>query len=104
LFFSATFPPAVQKLADGLLNKPTRIEVPSEPASKPDIEQRAIQVDVPRRTMLLKHLILEHKWRGVMVFVATKYASDHVADKLNRNGIHAASFHGELSQGARTQT
>lgn len=104
LFFSATFPPAVQKLSDSLLNNPTRIEVPPEPANKPDIAQRAIKVDVPRRTMLLKHLILEHKWRGVMVFVATKYASDHVADKLNRNGIHAASFHGELSQGARTQT
>jgi superfamily II DNA/RNA helicase len=39
-----------------------------------------------------------------MVFVATQYAADHVADKLNRNGIKAAPFHGELSQGARTQT
>jgi superfamily II DNA/RNA helicase len=104
LFFSATFPPAVQKLADGILHQPSRIEVLSEPSSKPDIVQRAIAVDVPRRTMLLKHLIQQHKWRGVMVFVATKYAADHVADKLNRNGIHAASFHGELSQGARTQT
>jgi superfamily II DNA/RNA helicase len=104
LFFSATFPPAVQKLADAMLHQPTRIEVLSEAVSAPDITQRAIKVDVPRRTMLLKHLILEHKWRGVMVFVATKYAADHVADKLNRNGIHAASFHGELSQGARTQT
>ncbi|NVM74657.1 superfamily II DNA/RNA helicase [Duganella sp. SG902] len=102
LFFSATFPPAVQALADRLLHQPSRIEVLAEPESKPDIRQRAISVDVPRRTMLLKHLILEHKWSGVMVFVATKYASDHVAEKLNRNGIRAASFHGELSQGART--
>nr|WP_315258261.1 DEAD/DEAH box helicase [uncultured Duganella sp.] len=104
LFFSATFPPAVQKLADNILRSPTRIEVLSEASGEPDITQRAISVDVPRRTMLLKHLIQEHKWRGVMVFVATKYASDHVADKLRRNGIHAESFHGELSQGARTQT
>jgi superfamily II DNA/RNA helicase len=104
LFFSATFPPAVQKLADTILNKPTRVEVLSAPADQPNITQRAIEVDVARRTMLLKHLILEHKWPAVMVFVATKYASDHVADKLNRNGIHAASFHGELSQGARTET
>ncbi|MYM36353.1 DEAD/DEAH box helicase [Duganella sp. FT50W] len=104
LFFSATFPPAVQKLADRLLREPTRIEVLSEASCEPAITQRAISVDVPRRTMLLKHLIEQHKWRGVMVFVATKYASDHVADKLRRNGIHAASFHGELSQGARTQT
>ncbi|WP_373987955.1 DEAD/DEAH box helicase [Duganella sp. BuS-21] len=104
LFFSATFPPAVQKLADTILNQPTRVEVLSAPADQPNIAQRAIEVDVARRTMLLKHLILEHKWPAVMVFVATKYASDHVADKLNRNGIHAASFHGELSQGARTET
>ncbi|MRW94060.1 DEAD/DEAH box helicase [Duganella sp. FT80W] len=104
LFFSATFPPAVQKLADSMLRQPTRIEVQSEAVSKPAITQRAISVDVPRRTMLLKHLILENKWRGVMVFVATQYATEHVADKLNRNGISAAPFHGELSQGARTQT
>jgi len=104
LFFSATFPPAVQTLADSMLRDPARIEVLSEPVSQPDILQRAIRVDVPRRTMLLKHLIQEHHWRGVMVFVATQYASEHVAEKLRRNGIHAAAFHGELSQGARTQT
>jgi len=104
LFFSATFPPAVQALADSMLHNPARIEVLSEPVSQPDIRQRAIKVDVPRRTMLLKHLIQEHQWRGVMVFVATQYASEHVAEKLRRNGIHAAAFHGELSQGARTQT
>ena len=104
LFFSATFPPAVQALADSMLHNPARIEVLSEPVSQPDIRQRAIKVDVPRRTMLLRHLIQEHQWRGVMVFVATQYASEHVAEKLRRNGIHAAAFHGELSQGARTQT
>jgi len=103
LFFSATFPPAVQALADGMLHLPARIEVLSEPASKPDILQRAIKVDVPRRTMLLKHLIQEHKWSRVLVFVATKYAAEHVADKLNRNGIRAGAFHGEFSQGARTE-
>jgi superfamily II DNA/RNA helicase len=103
LFFSATFPPAVQALADGMLHQPARIEVLSEPASKPDILQRAIKVDVPRRTMLLKHLIQEHKWSRVLVFVATKYAAEHVADKLNRNGIRAGAFHGEFSQGARTE-
>ncbi|HJU99132.1 MAG TPA: DEAD/DEAH box helicase [Burkholderiaceae bacterium] len=103
LFFSATFPPDVQALADRMLHQPARIEVLSEPVSKPDIAQRAIVVDAPRRTQLLKHLILEHKWPRVLVFVATKYAAEHVADKLQRNGIRAAAFHGEFSQGARTE-
>ncbi|NRR29802.1 DEAD/DEAH box helicase [Oxalobacteraceae bacterium] len=101
LFFSATFPPSVQALADSMLHQPTRVEVLGEPLSKPDIAQRAILVDVPRRTQLLKHLILQEKWGRVLVFVATKYAADHVADKLRRNGIDAGSIHGELSQGAR---
>jgi len=103
LFFSATFPPAVQALADRMLHQPTRIEVLSEPVSKPDIVQRAIHVDVARRTQLLKYLILVNDWSRVLVFVATKYAAEHVADKLRRNGIDAGAFHGEFSQGARTE-
>ncbi len=87
LFFSATFAPEVQALADTILRDPLRIEVEAIAHNKPDIEQRAIAVDVARRTMLLKHLILENKWSRVLVFVATKYAAEHVADKLQRNGI-----------------
>jgi superfamily II DNA/RNA helicase len=103
LLFSATFPPAVQSLAAALLRDPVRVEVPVEPASKPDILQRAIEVDPPRRTQLLRHLIQVNQWNGVLVFVATKYATEHVAEKLRKAGITATALHGELSQGARTQ-
>ncbi|MBB5366917.1 MULTISPECIES: DEAD/DEAH box helicase [unclassified Janthinobacterium] len=103
LFFSATFPDSVQALADTLLANPTRIEVASEPQDKPDIVQRAITVDVPRRTQLLRYLILQQQWERVLVFVATKYAAEHVADKLQRAGLHVGAFHGEFSQGTRSQ-
>ena len=39
----------------------------------------------------------------MLVFVAKKYAADHVADKLVRNGLEALSLHGDLSQGARSE-
>lgn len=104
LLFSATFPPAVHALAEKLLRDPFRIEAPSTPATAPAIAQRAIHVDAARRTQLLRHLIQEHGWTRVLVFVATKYSTEHVAEKLRRAGIKAAPFHGELSQGARTQT
>ena len=39
----------------------------------------------------------------MLVFVATKHAAEIVADKLRKAGIHAEPFHGELSQGKRTQ-
>jgi ATP-dependent RNA helicase RhlE len=72
-------------------------------AAVPEVEQRAIEVDVPRRTSLLRHLIDQCGWERVLVFVATRYTSEHVADKLRRQGLAAAAFHGDLSQGARTQ-
>ncbi|MBG6220621.1 MULTISPECIES: DEAD/DEAH box helicase [unclassified Janthinobacterium] len=103
LFFSATFPDSVQALADSLLKEPARIEVASEPQDQPDIVQRAITVDVPRRTQLLRYLILQQQWDRVLVFVATKYAAEHVADKLQRAGLHVGAFHGEFSQGTRSQ-
>jgi ATP-dependent RNA helicase RhlE len=103
LFFSATFPAAVQALADQLLRDPVRIDVAAEPDLAPDIVQRAIEVDAGRRTQLLRHMIETGEGGRILVFVATKYATEHVADKLCRAGIHAAAFHGELSQGARTQ-
>ena len=103
LLFSATFPPSVEALAAGLLRNPLRLEIPAEPATTPDILQRAIEVDPLRRTQLLRHLVQENKWSRVLVFLATKYATEHVAEKLRKAGLAATAFHGELSQGARTQ-
>jgi superfamily II DNA/RNA helicase len=101
LFFSATFPAAVQALAEGLLRDPVRVEVEATEANEPAILQRVIQVDEKRRTELLRHLITEQGWERVLVFVATQYATEHVAWKLHKNGIFATPFHGGLSQGAR---
>ncbi len=103
LLFSATYPEAVESLANDLLNNPVRITVESTVENTPDIIERAIEVDVPKRTPLLRHLIETHGWTRVLVFVATKYTTEHVAEKLRRAGIEAGALHGQLSQGARTK-
>ena len=103
LFFSATFPPDVQTLAQTLLRDPVRVEVAATPANEPGIVQRVIAVDAIKRTELLRHLLKENDWARVLVFVATKYAAEHVAWKLHKNGVFATPFHGDLSQGARTK-
>jgi len=102
LFFSATFPAAVATLADGLLRDAVVVQVEPSLSAAADIVQRAIEVDAPQRTQLLRHLVETEGWTRVLVFVATKYATEHVADKLLRAGLEAAPLHGELSQGART--
>ena len=103
LFFSATFPPAIETLAASMLTDPLRIEVQAAPQAAPDIVQRAIEVDPSRRTQLLRHLVQTEKFKRVLVFVATKHAAEIVADKLRKADIEAEPFHGELSQGKRNQ-
>ncbi|MEC5128591.1 DEAD/DEAH box helicase [Verrucomicrobiales bacterium BCK34] len=103
LLFSATFPPRVEALATRFQRDSVRIEIESEPTETAAIEQRAIRVDKAKRAPLLRHLIKTEKWERVLVFVATQYASEHVAGKLRVNGIEALSFHGDLSQGAREE-
>jgi superfamily II DNA/RNA helicase len=101
LLFSATFPPAVQGLAEAGLRDPVRISIESTEAQAPNIAQRAIAVDDKKRTALLRQLITEHPQQRMLVFVATRYACEHVANKLYLAGIFATAFHGEMSQGAR---
>jgi ATP-dependent RNA helicase RhlE len=104
LFFSATFPATVQALADGLLVQPRRIDLPATTATADAVVlQRAILVDSTRRATLLRHLIQEHAWQRVLVFVATQHAAERLAVKLHRGDLYATSFHGGLSQGARQQ-
>jgi superfamily II DNA/RNA helicase len=101
LLFSATFEPAVQGLAEALLREPVRISIAPTEAHTPNITQRAIAVDDKKRTAVLRHLITEHPQQRMLVFVATRYACEHVANKLYLAGIFATAFHGEMSQGAR---
>lgn len=71
------------------------------PASTIDL--RTIRLDQPRRTQALIKLLQDNvdEWDRVLVFVGTRYSSEHVARKLGRAGIAAAELHGKLDQEAR---
>ena len=101
LLFSATFPKSVEAIAHDILKEPKRIDIASEAIDAPAITQRAIRVDTDKRAPLLRHLLATEDWPRVLVFVASQYTADHVANKLRHHGIQALSFHGDLSQGAR---
>jgi superfamily II DNA/RNA helicase len=103
LFFSATFPPAVQTLARTMLKDPVRVDVLPDPQAPLEITHSAFAVDTGKRTQLLRHLISNNDWERVLVFVATKHAAEIVADKLRKAGLSAEPFHGVLSQGKRSQ-
>jgi ATP-dependent RNA helicase RhlE len=108
LLFSATFPAQVQQLARALLHDPLEVDVTAvatdtTTADTPDIEQHVYAVDEARKTPLLVHLIKQRDLRQVLVFVSAKKTADTLARVLVGHGIPAAAFHGDKSQGARTQ-
>ncbi len=102
LLFSATFAPEIEALAQRLLVNPVRVQVVSE-QTEPDIAERAIAVDAARRTMLLRHLYAQEKWKRALVFVATKHACNVLSMKLRVAGLSAEPLHGDLTQGKREQ-
>lgn len=69
----------------------------------PNINHRAIKLNEKDRTQALRQLIEQHRdeWDRILVFVGTRYTSEHVTRKLRRYGINAAELHGKLDQEAR---
>jgi superfamily II DNA/RNA helicase len=103
LFLSATFTPAVSAWAMALLQQPVRVDLRHAVDEQADITQRAFAVDAGSRTRLLRHLMASGGWTRVLVFVATQFSAEIVADKLRKAGILAEPLHGRLSQGKRSQ-
>ena len=103
LLFSATFSDDIKRLADGLLNSPTLIEVAQRNTASERIQQTIHFVDKGRKRELLSFLIGSENWRQVLVFTRTKHGANRLAKQLEEDGLTAAAIHGNKSQGARTK-
>lgn len=101
LFFSATMPPEIQKLAHVLLTNPAKVEVTPISSTVDAIEQSLYFVSKPDKPKLLLHLLKEQKIISALVFTRTKHGADKVVKFLHRNNITAAAIHGNKSQNAR---
>ncbi len=103
LFFSATMPPEVMGLVNGLLHDYARVAV--DPVSSPVevIKQSLYYVDKANKTKLLAHLMEERRITSALVFSRTKHGANRIAQDLQKRGISAAAIHGNKSQTARVQ-
>ena len=101
LLFSATFPEQVKVLTKELLKDPIEIQLQSADASS--LVQRVFTVNQGQKTALLAHLIKEHQWQQVLIFVNAKNGCEHLADKLSKRGVFVDVFHGDKGQGARNR-
>jgi ATP-dependent RNA helicase RhlE len=101
LFFSATMPPEIQKLADVLLNKPSKVEVTPVSSTVEAIEQSLYYVGKADKNKLLIHLLNDEDIKTALVFTRTKHGADKVVKVLHAHSITAAAIHGNKSQNAR---
>jgi ATP-dependent RNA helicase RhlE len=101
LFFSATMPPDVAKLADTILNNPARVEVTPVSSTADTIQQALYFVSKDDKRKLLAHILEDTRIKSVLVFSRTKHGADRVAKDLVKAGIQAEAIHGNKSQNAR---
>lgn len=103
ILFSATTDNEVDILIQKLLKDPVRIQVEGDNFTPDLIDQLAYRVIPENKGPFLRELINSGDWRQILVFTSSIRTADNVATKLSKNGIEAVAFHGDKSQGARTE-
>ena len=105
LFFSATMPDDITKLAASILRpNPVRVEVAPQSTPIERIHQELYRIDKRRKGALLKELLLAHpEMKKVLVFSRTKHGADKITRVLEKAGITCAAIHGNKSQNRRQE-
>jgi len=101
LFFSATMPQEITRLADQMLRNPARVAVTPQATTAERVNQRVIHVDKPAKAALLAEVLKAEPIDRVLVFTRTKHGADKVVKQLNRAGHAAEAIHGNKSQNQR---
>jgi ATP-dependent RNA helicase RhlE len=101
LFFSATMPPEILKLAGTILTNPATVEVTPASSTVDKIRQAVYFVDKSNKKNLLNHLLADKAIVSALVFTRTKHGADRVVKDLSKAGILAQAIHGNKSQNAR---
>ncbi len=103
LFFSATMPPDVRKLAMGILKDPKQLDIAPAEQKVDRIEQELFMVRRDRKRAMLNHWLENNPEGQVLIFTKTKRGADRVEEDLQEQGYRAVAIHGDKSQGARTR-
>lgn len=101
LFFSATMPDQIAKLADNMLYNPVRVEVTPVASTAERIEQHLYFVPKQEKHNLLVKLLLERKNQRCLIFTRTKHGADKITKALKKSNIHSSAIHGDKSQTSR---
>ena len=104
LFFSATMPPEIRRLADAFLMNPKEISVapPASPATT--VTQGIAIVSEMGKREALRRLIRSEDVKNAIIFCNRKRDVDVLFRSLTKHGFDAAALHGDMPQSKRTET
>jgi len=104
LFFSATMPTEIGKLAGELLKDPVKVSVTPQATTVQRISQSIIHIEQGRKRALLTEMFADPHYTRCLVFTKTKHGADKVAAYLEAGGVEAGAIHGNKSQPQRERT
>lgn len=101
LFFSATMPQEIIKLANSILHNPEKVSVTPVSSTVDIIQQYVYFVDKVNKNSLLVEILKDRSINTALVFTRTKHGADKVVKTLIKHDIKAEAIHGNKSQNAR---
>lgn len=101
IFFSATMPKEISKLADSIFKNPKKVEVAPVSSTTETVEQSIYFVGKKQKRSLLIDLLKDKSMESVLVFSRTKHGANKITADLVNSGIQSAAIHGNKSQNAR---
>ena len=107
LFFSATMPPEITRLADQFLSAPERIEVARPASTASTIEQKIVSLSSTEPKLkreALRQVIRGQTVSNGIIFCNRKVDVDIVYKSLTKHGFSISALHGDLPQSVRTAT
>ncbi|MDC0033723.1 DEAD/DEAH box helicase [Alphaproteobacteria bacterium] len=106
LFFSATIPPEIRRIADKFLINPKEITVSPEVSTAETVKQSLVVVPSEPwiKRDVLRRLITTEPVENALVFCNRKRDVDLLNRSLLKHGFNAAALHGDMSQPARLET
>ena len=104
LFFSATMPPEIKRLADRFLSNPKEVTVSPPASASTTIVQGLAVVADEDKSEALRRLIKEQDVKNAIVFCNRKRDVATLHTSLKKHGLNVGALHGDMSQPARTET
>lgn len=104
LFFSATMPPEVRRLADSFLIDPVTLQASPSSTTGERIADHLTIVQPRQKFKVLKRLIETQDVEKAIIFCNRKRDVSVLRRQLERAGLSARDIHGDLDQSQRTQS